>query len=451
MPSVLCGLACFEEDSLSTAAEAGKAFSEAFNWDLDGSAVEVYRLELLSPEAPLGASDAVVCRLPAARFDVSAIEDLHKRFDDLDIEYRNLQIQYSRAQEALLALSAATEAAGPACPPPSRPPAASSGDGKHRFHRSRHENGGSPQRCITQNIPRTGSPVWVDGPQRGTGLQTSRRSPGGRPREDSPQSVPVATWASPRLTQSRKIRQPESTAQAVQRGCAPQTSRPSPTTVDKDANGFRFPLSEEVAGKISAPRSPRITNASPGQQQNAQRQPKPPRPHSVPQQAARMSPELLSRGLATVQQQQQLSASVATSVASAVSGSQQQPAVGTTRAPEQVVFATTTAAHPSAVQPWAEPHAGEGAGSVASSIALEERPRRPHAAPLAGCSQAVANSLPQRGPWAGSQDQMINPTQEVAGDVRNHTLFDLLDFGQSLKAQIAEMKLQIKRGGMGFR
>jgi len=432
MPSVLCGLACFEEDSLSTAAE-------------------VYRLELLAPEAPLGASDSVVCRLPAAQFDISAIEELHKRFDDLDVEHRNLQIQYSRAQEALLALSAATEVVGLACPPPSRPPTASSRDGKHHVQPARHENGGSPQRCVAQNIPRSGSPVWVDGPQRGTGLQPSRRSPGGRLREDSPQSVPVATWASPRLSQSRQTRQTESTTHALQRGSAPHTARPCPTPVDKDsAGGFRFPVSEDAAGKVTAPRSPRVTG------HQVHRKPKPPRPHSVPQQAARPSPELQSRELVTARQKQSASVSVATAVNGCQQQQQQQAlqqqqTMAAVRIPEQVAPAATAAVHPSPVQPWAEPRSCEGTGSVASSVALEERPRRPHAAPLAGCSQAAANSLSQRGPWASSQEQMGNPAHQVAGDVRGHTLFDLLDFGQSLKAQIAEMKLQIKRGGMGFR
>ncbi|CAK0882345.1 unnamed protein product [Prorocentrum cordatum] len=70
---------------------------------------QVYRLEPLEPDAPLEAEDVVLCRLPWG-LDLAALEELHCELEDLRVEHKELQLQYSRTKEALMALSASAEA-----------------------------------------------------------------------------------------------------------------------------------------------------------------------------------------------------------------------------------------------------------------------------------------------------------------------------------------------------
>jgi len=107
MPSVLCGLRCFDVLS-STAGDAAREFSAALAPSVD-CGVEVYRLERLSIDEPLSAEELVLCCIPGWHFDFAALESLHGDFESLQEEHEGLQIQYSRTHEAFLALNESFE------------------------------------------------------------------------------------------------------------------------------------------------------------------------------------------------------------------------------------------------------------------------------------------------------------------------------------------------------
>lgn len=106
MPPVLLGLDCFEVSAGTTAAAAARELAGALHPalpDTAGSVIEVYRLVRLDPEASLcGEEGPVLCRIPAWRFDLPALEGLHEQLEDL-------QLQYGRAKEALIELSSDME------------------------------------------------------------------------------------------------------------------------------------------------------------------------------------------------------------------------------------------------------------------------------------------------------------------------------------------------------
>jgi len=113
MPKVLCGLTCFDVSRSATAEEAARELVASFDPTLlDGPCrnVEVFRLERLSPDALLDSEDAIVCQLPGWRFDVAALEDLHRQLEDLRSEHDDLKVQHGRTKEALMALNASVEA-----------------------------------------------------------------------------------------------------------------------------------------------------------------------------------------------------------------------------------------------------------------------------------------------------------------------------------------------------
>jgi len=112
MPAVLCSLHCFDVPALSTAGSVAQEFSASLDLGLDGEgcAVEVYRLQPLDLDAQLAADDTVVCRLPAWRFDLAALEDLFAQVEEMRLENDKLNTQYGRTQEALLSLNASVEA-----------------------------------------------------------------------------------------------------------------------------------------------------------------------------------------------------------------------------------------------------------------------------------------------------------------------------------------------------
>eukprot|EP00927_Polykrikos_kofoidii_P034932 TRINITY_DN29524_c0_g1_i2.p1 TRINITY_DN29524_c0_g1~~TRINITY_DN29524_c0_g1_i2.p1 ORF type:complete len:317 (+),score=55.15 TRINITY_DN29524_c0_g1_i2:94-951(+) len=113
MPTVLCGLPCFDAPALSTAGAAAQEFFSSLNSALEGAvcAVEVYRLERLEPEAQLAAEDTVVCYVPGWGFDFSSLEDLHNELEELRGENDTLLMQNSRTNEVLVSLNYAVEAA----------------------------------------------------------------------------------------------------------------------------------------------------------------------------------------------------------------------------------------------------------------------------------------------------------------------------------------------------
>lgn len=114
MPSVHCGLKCFDLPVASTAADVAREFSASLNpaLALDGSScrVEVYRLQPLALDAELSPDESVVCRVPGWQFDFPALEELHRNLEELRSEHDDLIVQYGRTKEALISLSASVEA-----------------------------------------------------------------------------------------------------------------------------------------------------------------------------------------------------------------------------------------------------------------------------------------------------------------------------------------------------
>lgn len=112
MPAVLCGLDCFNAPMLLTAGAVAREFAASLDPALDSAAcpVEVYRLERVALDAPLAAGDSVLCRLPAWRFDLASLEELHRQLEELRVEHDNLHGQYARTKEAFVSLNASVEA-----------------------------------------------------------------------------------------------------------------------------------------------------------------------------------------------------------------------------------------------------------------------------------------------------------------------------------------------------
>mmetsp|Transcript_68963 Transcript_68963/g.197800 ORF Transcript_68963/g.197800 Transcript_68963/m.197800 type:complete len:226 (-) Transcript_68963:224-901(-) len=115
MPTLLCGIDAFELQtggSAGTAAGAAREFCAALGPALDdcrAGGVEVYRLERLNMDAPLASRDLVLCRLPSWRFDVNALEAMHRSLRELRQHHEELLVKLSRTSEALSSLSAAVE------------------------------------------------------------------------------------------------------------------------------------------------------------------------------------------------------------------------------------------------------------------------------------------------------------------------------------------------------
>lgn len=112
MPTVLCSLHCFDVPTLSTAGSVAREFSASLDPALDaaGCAVEVYRLQPVAHDAQLAADDTVLCRLPAWRFDLAALEELLSQLEELRAEHHTLKVQHGRTREALISLNASVEA-----------------------------------------------------------------------------------------------------------------------------------------------------------------------------------------------------------------------------------------------------------------------------------------------------------------------------------------------------
>lgn len=112
MPAVLFGLDCFNAPMLLTAGAVAREFAASLDPALNsaGCPVEVYKLQRVAPDAPLAASDFVICRLPAWRFDLASLEELHRQLEELRVEHDNLHGQYARTKEAFLSLNASVEA-----------------------------------------------------------------------------------------------------------------------------------------------------------------------------------------------------------------------------------------------------------------------------------------------------------------------------------------------------
>mmetsp|Transcript_3578 Transcript_3578/g.7855 ORF Transcript_3578/g.7855 Transcript_3578/m.7855 type:complete len:319 (+) Transcript_3578:131-1087(+) len=111
MPVVLCGIPAFQKPTSGTAAAVAEEFSASLDPGLHGAGclVEVYRLQKVTPEEVLSEGEPVVCRLPDWGFDLCALEELHRQLDDAAAEREDLQVQYARTKEALMALSATLE------------------------------------------------------------------------------------------------------------------------------------------------------------------------------------------------------------------------------------------------------------------------------------------------------------------------------------------------------
>jgi len=107
MPSVLCGLGCFDVAGPTTAGVVAGEFLASLDPALEtaGCAVEVYRLQRVAPETPLTAEDAVLCRMPSWQFELSDLEDMHAELEDLRNANETLKAQYSSVKDALLALN----------------------------------------------------------------------------------------------------------------------------------------------------------------------------------------------------------------------------------------------------------------------------------------------------------------------------------------------------------
>lgn len=106
MPALICGLDSFVLPAQADVSSVAKEFAAAFHPSLPEAAtaaIEVYRLEPVPHDASLAEDDLVLCRVPAWSFDLGALEVLHQQVEDL-------QVQYARTQEALVALSSAAAA-----------------------------------------------------------------------------------------------------------------------------------------------------------------------------------------------------------------------------------------------------------------------------------------------------------------------------------------------------
>jgi len=113
MPTVLCGLGCFDVPAPCTIGDVARDFVASLDPALEaaGCLVEVYRLErVLAPEVPVGQEDLVLCRLPAWSFDLTALEELHQELEELQVAHEGLKAQYASVTEALLAANASIEA-----------------------------------------------------------------------------------------------------------------------------------------------------------------------------------------------------------------------------------------------------------------------------------------------------------------------------------------------------
>lgn len=114
MPSVFCGLKCFDVPVASTASGVAREFSASLNpalaLDRAGCPVEVYRLEPLALDAELALGERVVCSVPGWQFDFPALEELHRHFEDLRSDHEDLIVQYGRTKEALISVNASVEA-----------------------------------------------------------------------------------------------------------------------------------------------------------------------------------------------------------------------------------------------------------------------------------------------------------------------------------------------------
>jgi len=108
MPTLLCGLDCFDVQPPCTAESAAHKFLAALGPALEEGRpdVEVYRLERLAPRTLLSACDLVLCRLPAWHFSVSHLEALHTELEELQQAHKDLEQNFSRAKEALATLTA---------------------------------------------------------------------------------------------------------------------------------------------------------------------------------------------------------------------------------------------------------------------------------------------------------------------------------------------------------
>lgn len=113
MPVLVCGLDCFALPSATTACTVAREFAGSFHPALTDAAaadVEVYKLERVPADAMLAEEDLVLCRVPAWKFDLAALEELHGQLDGLRAEHEELQVSFARTKEALIALSAGSEA-----------------------------------------------------------------------------------------------------------------------------------------------------------------------------------------------------------------------------------------------------------------------------------------------------------------------------------------------------
>lgn len=113
MPSLVCGLDCFALPMPATADSIAREFAASFHPSLPdaaASSIEVYRLEPVPCDATLAAEELVLCRVPNWSFDLAALEALHQQLEDLREQHQELQVQYARAREALIALTSSAEA-----------------------------------------------------------------------------------------------------------------------------------------------------------------------------------------------------------------------------------------------------------------------------------------------------------------------------------------------------
>lgn len=111
MPAILCGLKCFDLPGTTTAGSVASEFTASLNPALSGAGcpVEVYRLQLVAPEAELSADDLVVCSVPGWQFDFTSLEELHRNLEELRSDHDNLLVQYGRTKEALISLNTSME------------------------------------------------------------------------------------------------------------------------------------------------------------------------------------------------------------------------------------------------------------------------------------------------------------------------------------------------------
>jgi len=109
MPSVLCGLPCYQNESPATVQDVVGAFSEMLCLPKNAEgAVEVYRLQRLAPADELAPSDTAVCIVRGWDTNMETLEELHQRCKELQQqrdavagELDGLRMQYQMARAAL--------------------------------------------------------------------------------------------------------------------------------------------------------------------------------------------------------------------------------------------------------------------------------------------------------------------------------------------------------------